>query len=1033
MQRTIKQPKEHKSLNYLYYTIAFVVICGLTYSMPWLSEKALIWNIDGIAQHFPILAQFQGILQGHVHQSLAGWSWNLGAGGDQLTTFAYYVMGDPFSYLIALFPASKLEFGFQFLIILRLYCVGLAFMAWANRLPYSKHSKLIGTLIYTFSGYNFYVSMHHPFFLLPMIIFPLLAMGVEDVLQKRKWIPLAIATALALISNFYFAYVLAFGTFVYLLARLLHIRSQSENKKFDWFLIYRVLQGVFTGLLMSGIILIPTLMAVLQSSRSMNHAEFANGLFLYPFSYYLSIPNQLITSTTIKNFWFVVNIGGIAFLATIYVLIHFKAHKYLASVLSIIFVAVLLPQVSATINAFSTPSNRWLLLAVLPLSLATMIFVDKANELTGRDLIWLVSASVVLVVLVWATQGFTLNIPTNDLVTYGFLFVLLIVLVGRQSMHLKSSWFMLALTSVVFVSLISNGQGWLSPNNSRNTSQELTSGSATMWLHDYYDGAEKNVKQDKGFYRTTTTHNYYSHPTAGNNIPTFLGAKDLNSYYSIQNGYLYKFNESLNNPQSVVNGSVGQGDNRTTLLNLLGVKYLFAKTDILKKPQSIPYGFSFVRNKAGKIIDYPEKPVPGLSNHSGTVILKSNLSLPLAYLQEKSISTATYDSLGPLQREQALLQGAEVGKSVSGVSSIQPSSNIQTVSYTPHLYTQHIVNNAVKAVLYRMRHSPNTRYQQTAADNPVTLPENKRMIWAKATGVHPHSPYLQNVIKKNQAVIDRNNVENSSSLHLMDNDAQGRHLSYQLKIDNPKKYKNCELYLVIDGVKSSRHSLRDRINTLDANAVVSGEPLSKLQKIDRARTAIQFPDLGAYTLSVQTKTNSNYYRQLPVSNLSDYKDRQHVVLNLGYSSAPRGGVIVRFNGVKRLKFNSVKLMAIPFNKNYNREVTQLQRHGLQNLQVKNDRITGTTNDTNHQTILTTSIPYTKGWHLKVDGKNTPTYLVNKGFIGATIPKGEHSIVMTYATPGFKLGILVSIIGVLWLVGFAILGLIRDLWQKKKNG
>ena len=39
----------------------------------------------------------------------------------------FYIIGDPFSYLIALFPAAKLELGFQVLILLRLYCVGLPF------------------------------------------------------------------------------------------------------------------------------------------------------------------------------------------------------------------------------------------------------------------------------------------------------------------------------------------------------------------------------------------------------------------------------------------------------------------------------------------------------------------------------------------------------------------------------------------------------------------------------------------------------------------------------------------------------------------------------------------------------------------------------------------------------------------------------------------------------------------------------------------------------------------------------------------
>ena len=182
----------------------------------------------------------------------------------------------------------------QVLILLRLYCVGLSFLAWANERDFSTHSKLIGTLIYTFSGYNFYVSMHHPFFLIPMILFPLLAIGIEKVLHKQNWLPLAVAVALALISNFYFAYMLAIGTFVYLLTRYFNIRHNHPEQLKNGRIIYGLVQGVVTGLLTAGVILIPTLLAVFQSTRIAYHAKFANGLILYPLKYYLAMPLSLI-------------------------------------------------------------------------------------------------------------------------------------------------------------------------------------------------------------------------------------------------------------------------------------------------------------------------------------------------------------------------------------------------------------------------------------------------------------------------------------------------------------------------------------------------------------------------------------------------------------------------------------------------------------------------------------------------------------------------------------------------------------------
>jgi len=108
------------------YTIAFICLAGVIYSPLFLDGRSLIWTVDGISQHLPILMAFQKMLKGIGSQALFGWSWNLGLGADQMTTFAYYVVGDPFNYLVALFPTNQIEFAYQFLILLRLYVAGLA-------------------------------------------------------------------------------------------------------------------------------------------------------------------------------------------------------------------------------------------------------------------------------------------------------------------------------------------------------------------------------------------------------------------------------------------------------------------------------------------------------------------------------------------------------------------------------------------------------------------------------------------------------------------------------------------------------------------------------------------------------------------------------------------------------------------------------------------------------------------------------------------------------------------------------------------
>ena len=75
------------------------------------------------------------------------------------------------------------------------------------------------------------------------------------------------------------------------------------------------------------------------------------------------------------------------------------------------------------------------------------------------------------------------------------------------------------------------------------------------------------------------------------------------------------------------------------------------------------------------------------------------------------------------------------------------------------------------------------------------------------------------------------------------------------------------------------------------------------------------------------------------------------------------------------------------------------------------RLEGTV-DAKEDGILFTSIPWNSGWKVIVDGKETEKTAIGKnGLIGFFVPKGNHTVVMDYHTPGLMTGIAMSIIGV----------------------
>lgn len=67
-------------------------------------------------------------------------------------------------------------------------------------------------------------------------------------------------------------------------------------------------------------------------------------------------------------------------------------------------------------------------------------------------------------------------------------------------------------------------------------------------------------------------------------------------------------------------------------------------------------------------------------------------------------------------------------------------------------------------------------------------------------------------------------------------------------------------------------------------------------------------------------------------------------------------------------------------------------------------------------ILFFSIPFDKGWHVKVDGKAIIPMMVNIGFIGVPIAKGVHRIELSFTPLFFYTGAVISGIAIILFIG-----------------
>ncbi len=98
---------------------------------------------------------------------------------------------------------------------------------------------------------------------------------------------------------------------------------------------------------------------------------------------------------------------------------------------------------------------------------------------------------------------------------------------------------------------------------------------------------------------------------------------------------------------------------------------------------------------------------------------------------------------------------------------------------------------------------------------------------------------------------------------------------------------------------------------------------------------------------------------------------------------------------------------------------------------KQSHLTGTiSTDKESQTIFTT-IPYDKGWHIIVDGKEVETYEVMNSLIAFDIDDaGDHTLEMRYFPTVYKLGLTISLAGIIIFIAIMIFELISKALFRK---
>ncbi len=640
----MKKIFNEKTKIYWIYTALFLLIACIVFSIFIINKRSFIWQTDGLKQHYIILRDFNQNVREFLKNPSNGvdlFSWNMGLGLDVIGQYSYYVLGDPFAYLSLLFPMEALEYAYTFLILLRIYCAGLAFMFYCKHHKSKKethaHNALIGAIIYAFCSFSLTAGLRHPYFLNPLIFFPLLLWGIDKLLDEDRKIPLTILVAITAIANYYFFYMLTILTFIYAIIRYICEYRKEGIKHF-----FKKLGGAvlcyMIGILIAGIILLPTAYAFLNSPRSGEEITIQYGM-----KYYRNLFTVNLLTSYDAN-WSMIGVSSIILLMLPILWSRRKKYPVYFTYWIVTTILLLIPFAGSALNGFSFPNNRWVFAYVFILAyIVAICFDDVYSKKELRNMI--------IFFVLYAIGGTILAKKGNSnhafiiyMAQIAIAFLMMLIILGRnrlKSEKLKkvSKW---AIYGLVITSISITAYGLYTSYDRGFAKEFIKLGESEKTLvtqygknKDYKKNILDIIQKDNSFYRIAKV------PHQVQNLSTYYRYPSTECFLSIGNRYVYELSKELaDNTYNTIFCIRGLAD-RSRITTLLGTKYYVVDD---KNKNSVPYGYSLK------------------DENDGIYTYQNNYSLPVGVCYTEYLSKEEYEKLTPIEKEEALLKVAVVDR-----------------------------------------------------------------------------------------------------------------------------------------------------------------------------------------------------------------------------------------------------------------------------------------------------------------------------------------------------------------------------------
>lgn len=1038
MKFTLKQRNKFNRRVVAAYCVLAAALLGFLWMFFARAGRSTIYHSDAWRQHLRALAYYSKWLRGAVYHivkehsfDIQTYAFDLGYGADVITTMQYYCLGDPLAALSALVPTDRIAEYFQALMFVRPFLTGLSFLAFALYVTAGGQREMLrkeadpgpsegnssqnqkeffqgeqaavcgnfapgtglvaGALIYVFSGTVLYIGMLHPFFVNPMIWFPLLLLGVEKILREKRPALFMAVTALAALSSFYYFYMMAILTALYGIARIWQegrrkecsrkgppdvCRNGQKVKGTGPFMTVsgyvpaqalKILGYALVGTAMAGVTLVPVLVQFENDPRAATSFHIP---LLYSGDYYRELLRNLLTWVNHPQYDVELCFGGAA-LALTFVLLSLTGFRFLKGCLAVLTLMLLFPAAGTAMGGFAYLIDRWTWACALLIGMVTAQMFPLignlqrknriASALSGLAFTLLCAVCGVLqypgvrdsLLVMWVTLG-VLCLPGRiarlpelksgagrkvsselaDIPEETGIFGT----TGRRKLPQHGLDLPVREAAVFALCVIMTGMNIMLANAASmgNFPREFLESMTPDEYHAAAYGTEVRSVDALGgrsdFYR-------YTGRDLNWNAALSTGISSTQFEFSLANGVVSDYFQAIGNPDEQ-NFAYFALDDRMIPNMLAGVRYYSLAYDNPFEYQFVPYGFA----DRGMVGNYH--------------LYQSDFALPAGFTVSGRISQEAFRDMTTTQRQEALLSGAVLDE--DSLTSVDQNER-EAFAAIPDV-TEDTVNSLTEQeVSFSVEPGEGVTWQRKAADNA-----GEDAAADPGTKKEDNVPIRESDLK----------ASGYAGSFLASEAGQSVTLSFQGVPD-------AETYLCFDGLCVS-----------GGGALIY--PIEVTAFEGDAKTTQK-------TLKFQTPA-SQYY--------SGWKD---FAINMGYSGNAVTRLVVTFPAAGTYSFDALRVVCQ--GSDVMAKGLQLAAQPLRDVNLHKNPVSYASNtitgsiDVTEDRILILNLPYSPGWSAEIDGEEVMPVRADVMFMAVPVSKGSHSVVLRYRTPGGHAGIAVSLAGI----------------------